>query len=104
VAAGVPPLDDALLEEEPLLDEEELLLELELLEPLEEELLLVLDEEAPLEEALLPELGGSPEPPHAVSVARLSISTASWRVAARHPSLGRLSMPSMHSIGHGAVS
>jgi hypothetical protein len=93
VAAGVPPLDELLepLEDEPLEDElpEELLpLEEELLDALEEVLLLVLEAETPLdeelpleEELLLLEEAGSPVPPQAVSIARLSSSAGSRKSA-----------------------
>jgi hypothetical protein len=97
VAAGVPPLEELLepLEEVLLLapDEDELLdellpLEEELLELLEDELLPVLDAATPLDEELLLEEelplldgAGSPVPPQAVRIARLSSSADSRKSA-----------------------
>jgi len=98
VAAGVPPLDEELLDDE-------------LLEPLEDELLLALDEEPPLDELLLLEVelppplllldvllledelleyelleaGGSPEPPQALKATRLSNSIPALRMGAGIP-------------------
>jgi hypothetical protein len=116
VAAGVTPLEELLepLEEVllPTPDEDELLdellpLEEELLELLDDELLLVLDAETPLDEELpleeelpLLEEAGSPVPPQAVSIARVSSIADSRRSAnsfcrsqaARYLAVERLSM------------